>query len=478
LKLVPTTPPADDTAPTWLHGDDTSRVPPLLDDSWLNPAARNRPADDANVAPDWLRRDELKPSLAPAPAGSTALPNRPEGAAALPDRPQAAPVTAEQRSDELPDWLREIADESRQRLEARTPDAAPATEQTQPAAQPSLANSADLPDWLREIAQANAADDANASEGNPTPPADIVVPATDDTPPWLRDEAPASEDSEVPAQTEPAAGEVVDAELVAVEVESRSDAADADSGAANIPPLPDDDATWRLGGAAAEAPPPAEEAHARVYDIPADSIWSVQPDRPAADGSTGQQTPVWAVPDQTATTIVPQPAAFELPSWLVDDDIEPTSEPAPRAWSPPSWLEDSDVDGPPAQQPSASWTPPSWLDDDDDAASSGFDSRAASWLDDDGGGVAVASDTTVKAMIARPAPRPVEGQSAELLQRLLSEPASAAGPTALPGRPEPAVAAVPNGGGSTMLVVIVVVLLVMAALVAVFAAPAVGFNLF
>ena len=378
--------------------------------------------------------------------------------------------------------MRDIADESRQRLEARAQETAPPTEEPQPDAQPSLSNSDDIPDWLREItAQATPAPDAASTGDAAQQTAGDIANGADDTPSWLHDQPSAPEQAAQPgageaptAQPDRPEDEVVDGQLLAVEVAGRSD--ETGAGETNIPALTESKSEWSIDDGSSLATPlasgMAEKSHARVYDVPADSIWSAQPDRPAPDGSTGQETPVWATPDETARAIVEQPDAFELPSWLEDDDIEPTPdalsgrpEAASGAWSPPSWLDNSDVDRPPARQQSATWAPPSWLDDDDNTLPAAGYGGSKSRIDDGGGGVAVAGATAATAAAAQTAARPVEGQSAELLQRLLAEPA-------------PETAAAPSRGGGTMLIVIVVVLLVMAALVVVFAAPALGFNLF
>lgn len=430
LLATATPPPADETTPGWLRADDTTTVPSLLDDSWLSPNARPRPGGDAE-APEWLRRDELEASVTPAAQAET-------GAAA-------------QSPDELPDWLRDIADESRQRLEARAQETVVPDEQ--PVAAPSLSSSDEIPDWLRDVtAEANA----------PTPAAAGENVAADDTPAWLRE--PPAQAAPAGSNTELAEGEVVDAEIVSVRIDTPGSIA----GETNIPALTADD-HWQLDGGTSlggsVAGEVTEETHARVYDVPADSIWSAQPDRPAPDGTTGQQTSVWATPDESTTAIVPPPPAFQLPSWLEDDDIETTPAAAPTAWSPPSWLEDADADGPPARPRSATWTPPSWLDDDSPVANN--ISRGGPWLDNRGGGMAVAGGAAVMALPSLPTARPAEGQSAELLQRLLAEPSAAPGVDGAPGR-----------GSNTMLLVLLVVLIVMAALVLWFVAPALGFSIF
>ncbi|ABU58302.1 hypothetical protein [Roseiflexus castenholzii] len=322
--------------PAWL------RELPVTDDMSQTPLPASK-ARSENL-PDWLRDvaaappepPSAPPSAAPAPTGD--LPDwLRDVAAAPPEPPSAPPSAAPAPTGDLPDWLRDVA------AAPPEPPSAP------PSAAP--APTGDLPDWLRDIAAA-------PPEPPSAPPSAAPAP-TGDLPDWLRDvaaappEPPSAAPSAAPAPT----GDLPDwlRDIAAAPPEPPS----APPSAAPAPTgdLPD----WLRDVAAAPPEPPSappSAAPAPTGDLPdwLRDIAAAPPEPPSAPPS-----------------VAPAPTG-DLPDWLRDVAAAPPEPPsAPPSVAPaptgdlPDWLRNiaAAPPEPPSAPPSVAPAPtgdlPDWL---------------------------------------------------------------------------------------------------------------------
>ncbi|MDW8391243.1 MAG: hypothetical protein RMK84_14050 [Oscillochloridaceae bacterium] len=365
--------------PDWLrelHVDELDRAvegesPPPLEREQTGALPTEKPSADVSTVPAQQR-----PS-SPLAQPSEPLPEEPDWLREFvtPEEQKVAP-TLEAQADlaaeaEVPTWLREITDASRDALQAENPAAAPMADQ-------------ELPAWLREVAQTS--DTSAPAEGQELPAwlreAEPARPPAsgDELPTWLREAAetaerpPAAEGrEEIPAWLQDAAeppsqpaGQEVPAWLREAEP-------------ARPPASGDELPTWlREAAETAERPPVAEGRE----EIPA---WLQDAAEPPSQPA-GQKVPAWLREAAETAETPPAVEGQEIPAWL-QDAVEPPPQPAVQEV--PPWLYETPAAQTPAtEEPSVPGDDvPPWLlaaesADQVPAATGGAKLDLPAWLHD------------------------------------------------------------------------------------------------
>ncbi|MCS6880475.1 MAG: hypothetical protein NZU74_04010 [Chloroflexaceae bacterium] len=304
--------------PDWLrelHVDELDRAvegesPPPLEREQTGALPTEKPSADVSTVPAQQR-----PS-SPLAQPSEPLPEEPDWLREFvtPEEQKVAP-TLEAQADlaaeaEVPTWLREITDASRDALQAENPAAAPMADQ-------------ELPAWLREVAQTS--DTSAPAEGQ-------------ELPAWLREAEPARP---------PASGDELPTWLrEAAETAERPPVAE---GREEIP-------AWLQDA----AEPPSQPAGQKVPAWLREAAETAETP-PAVEG---QEIPAWL---QDAVEPPPQPAVQEVPPWLYETpaaQTPATEEPSVPGDDVPPWLLAAEsADQVPAATGGAKLDLPAWLHD-------------------------------------------------------------------------------------------------------------------
>jgi len=395
----PANPPADEGLPEWLRdtGADAGE-PPQASPSWMDSPAQVSPPDQTNqpaALPEWLRETS---SSRPASAGSEQLPEWLRdlaGADAPPPEPipvPAVPATPRPSEEILPDWLRETQGETSPPDDAGQPPSwlADTVEAASAAEPPAPAD--ETPAWLSGIADEPSADqpatvpDWLSSTGDTK----TSTPSEAGTPDWL----PAEHTPETPATPDWLSG-----------AGDSAPAAPAGTEAIDL---------WGPDPVTAPPPPPATSSDTTVPDwlrdiAPDDADEQITAEPFSFEGATGTQSPAspsgppdWLSGGEDTTEAIPDwlrsavsqsqdlaGAAQETPDvplWLQDVDSQPADVPAATtppepSFAPPSpsteqpalppWLSDATTQAPPADVPA-------WLHEPEPSAPAPADVPA--WL--------------------------------------------------------------------------------------------------
>ena len=310
--------------PSWLVDIDTPQDEP---DQGGEPQFRASSAETAaprdegpplDSLPDWLRIDDA-PSAEAAPAGAG----------------QEAWAGASKGGEELPDWLRQAADEPQPSAEqpaSELPDwlAHPAEEtQGQPAGETARATGFDssagdeaAPAWLRDSPSGDAGADLTIDWLNEPAPVSQAPEGADDLPPWLQAiDSQAAEPAAISGRHEATGDQTVaDTHVARIYADNGNESAAVDVGAADD--AADDLPPWLAG---LNSPAAQETSSLPSWLSEPESAPTNAPEEPR-EGSSGEFLP-----------------SLELPTWLHD------TPPAPAAASDvdatPGWLQglDSDV---------------------------------------------------------------------------------------------------------------------------------------
>jgi tetratricopeptide (TPR) repeat protein len=323
-----------------------------------------KPEDRSEEMPDWLRSTDEQPSASATPEASPeqreTVPLEPltplagELAAHEPTPSEELPTKPENRLEEMPDWLRSVDEQP----------SAPAT----PVASPAPSENVPL-ELHTPLAGEFAAHEPAPSEELPTRPEN----RSEEMPDWLRsvDEQPASlttpEPSPAPRETVPLEPFSPPAEEIAVHEPAASEELpplkSTAERTAQPPNIEDDTKAWLEGLAAEESAKPEELLPNTVERSEPPPEWIQK---------TTQET---AAPEEVLTPQTPQATPEEdvsITSWLSELEVEKAlgkGQPVPEVQQPaaaplnelPDWLKELEKPVTPEEAPKPTENLPDWL---------------------------------------------------------------------------------------------------------------------